>query len=833
MFATTVIPTKLGTISKHLPANDAAANLPSTSILDSSLSTTATSNISTTATHNISTTATSNLSTPINSDTTPKFRSHSRNLGTSATQNPNFQNYLSLLVIPEDATINNSGSNQQQALTNNISPATVTNNELLMAIFPFDLEETIEIPLFSRAALEEKPITAMYTDAKIDGHTIKLILDIDQAASARIITANGVIKTPIGKIDNLSIKINSIMVPIKVFVIEVTQYQALVGNNWLSKTNTILDWTMQELQLSQNSQHTQALAVYDHGKEKQKEEHTWETTIGAWIDDNQNELSPTLSWEEKGKGKERENNLPEETESTKNNTSNWTSSYSIHESLPQPPHIPLKYKDCGKKLSSMGAWIAPDKNHWMRTHYYCKSCHRERYDYPKRQGKMTFLVKEECVTLHATISCLNGYPHDKDEIWWMANAKVEGTTPSKILEIKNNPPEPVNIILVLNPDAFFNIETNPKDFYKHYQNLAPIKEKQEEQLCDLIYNPPICMIYTIPEKEEPISSCASESKSPFNPNSNSDNNDDKNTTITITMIQTQIQTQILKYEQYIAISDLTKELELKWFSDNNEGIMLEHMYNTDAGFDLRYPGKNAIKLEPHSHICLDLKIALEISATTMVQLASKSSLAKREINIREGIIDMEYVENIIAMLQNDSGKAYIIDPNEKIAQTIFLPLVRVAQLVLVGKREKLGITVRGIQGFGLTDRVDVPINMAEKEIVDQEKIISMGQTISIPPYGQYIIGIKRKVKKQNQIFETEPTLCESEEIGFINFHIPAKDYSHIKIPIYNNTGNIIVIPARTTIGYLSTEIEDQPPSTISDFLQLCGYVDITSQTIYG
>ncbi|KAG9296708.1 hypothetical protein G9A89_001340 [Geosiphon pyriformis] len=146
----------------------------------------------------------------------------------------------------------------------------------------------------------------------------------------------------------------------------------------------------------------------------------------------------------------------------------------------------------------------------------------------------------------------------------------------------------------------------------------------------------------------------------------------------------------------------------------------------------------------------------------------------------------------------------------------------------VEKKGELGITARGIQGFGLTDRVDVPVNMAEEKIVDQGEIISMGQTISIPPYGQYMIGIKREIKEQNQIFEAEPTLCKSEEIGLINLHIPAKDYSHIKIPIYNNTGNVIVIPVRTTIRYLSTEIEDQLPSTIPDFPQLCGYVDITS-----
>ncbi|KAG9297677.1 hypothetical protein G9A89_011192 [Geosiphon pyriformis] len=105
--------------------------------------------------------------------------------------------------------------------------------------------------------------------------------------------------------------------------------------------------------------------------------------------------------------------------------------------------------------------------------------------------------------------------------------------------------------------------------------------------------------------------------------------------------------------------------------------MPECAHDTDAGFDLRYLEKEAIKLKPNSCTCIDLKIALEIPATTMIQLASRSSLAKKRINIRRGIINVEYVKNIITMLQNNSEKTYIIEPNEKIAQAIFLPLVKI------------------------------------------------------------------------------------------------------------------------------------------------------------
>ncbi|KAG9301841.1 hypothetical protein G9A89_004520 [Geosiphon pyriformis] len=146
------------------------------------------------------------------------------------------------------------------------------------------------------------------------------------------------------------------------------------------------------------------------------------------------------------------------------------------------------------------------------------------------------------------------------------------------------------------------------------------------------------------------------------------------------------------------------------------------------------------------------------------------------------------------MLQNDSKKTYIIEPNEKITQAIFLPLVKIAQLVSVENREELGITAKEIQGFGSMSRIDVPINMAEEKIVDKEEIISTCQSISISSYDQYMVVIKRKNKE---------------------------------------SGDIIKIPEGTTIGYLITKIEDQLPNAISDFPQLCEYVDITSQTIYG
>ncbi|KAG9299789.1 hypothetical protein G9A89_013149 [Geosiphon pyriformis] len=520
------------------------------------------------------------------------FELQQRNLDTRYTQNLNFQNYLSLLVTPEDAQTNNPKTNQQSTLTSNILPATITENKLLDAIFPFELEEPSTTPLFSRATFEEKSIITIYTDAKVDGYLIKLILDsglassiitrqlmnqlgcqVDQTASARIITANKVTKTPISEINNLPIEINGIIIPIKVIVMKAIQYQVLVDAVW-------------------------------------------------------------------------------------------------------------------------------------------------------RQA----------------IKHLDKCPHDDDKIWQMALAKIKEVSPEEIKRIKNNPPEPIE--LNWDPEPVINL-LDPEQFHEHYQKLALTRKEQEQ--------------------------CSSSSAQIGDKNDNDLNSNSNPKT-------------------YIVFPDFSKKQELKWFNNNNENIMPECAHNTDARFNLRYSEKDTIKLEPHSCTCIDLKIALKIPATTIVQLAFRSSLAKKGINIRRGIINAGYVGNIIAILQNNLEKTYVIEPNEKITQTIFLPLVKVAQLVLVENKEELEITAREIQGFRST------------------------------------VTIERKVKDQIQIFEAEAQLCESGKIGLINLYISAKNYGYIKISIYNNTGNIMEIPKETIIGYLTTKIEKQPPNLIPDFSQLCKYM---------
>ncbi|KAG9301546.1 hypothetical protein G9A89_008398 [Geosiphon pyriformis] len=64
---------------------------------------------------------------------------------------------------------------------------------------------------------------------------------VDRAAMSQIITADGSTKLPYGEIDSFPFEINGIVIPTKVLVMDATQYQVLVRNDWLTKANATLD----------------------------------------------------------------------------------------------------------------------------------------------------------------------------------------------------------------------------------------------------------------------------------------------------------------------------------------------------------------------------------------------------------------------------------------------------------------------------------------------------------------------------------------------------------------------------------------------------------------
>ncbi|KAG9304499.1 hypothetical protein G9A89_020063 [Geosiphon pyriformis] len=411
----------------------------------------------------------------------------------------------------------------------NIPPATITKDTTLATIFPFDIDNLNTHSLFSGAAInQDKPIMALYTDIRVGEIDIKLILDsglagsiitkqlmdqldcqIDCAATARIITVDGNTKTPIGKIDNFPFEINRIQIPTK---------------------------------------HARVPAMCRHFKNQRTEEPliefedtsmppTIETYQVSWVDDYQTELLPPPTWEEKEKGRTKEE---PQSSLLRYITSDQRNLFY------QPPR--LICVDCGKKLSTMGTYLDDqnDKANGTTRH----ASHVAKFCQMKDSGMMCLAEEEHATRLELAPT------HEEQK------------------------------------QKLANLNTKLCDYC-----LIPCHFQYCDE-CDLMFNPPPKILFPItklPESEEEV-------------------------LITKDM-SFQDPTEDTKTEQYFAYSDLSKELELKWYSDNEERICPKRVHDTNAGFDLPYPGQSPIIIVSHSLVKIDLKIALEISVSTMVQVA--------------------------------------------------------------------------------------------------------------------------------------------------------------------------------------------------------------------
>ncbi|KAG9293381.1 hypothetical protein G9A89_007627 [Geosiphon pyriformis] len=228
----------------------------------------------------------------------------------------------------------------------------IAKNTNLSDIFPFEFKAN-ELPflLSNAAANEQKAITAMYTEAEVEGKTIHLILDsgsarsiityqlmqqlkknVDRPAQTVIVTADGMKKTPVGEIDNFPFTLDGITIPVKVLVMDAPHIF-----NKCSEKAPAFEFELEE------------------------EKPLIETFMA---------LGSMFNWANET---EQEHFTPH----SEPKTSGWNILYSKSEPRKQCPYIPLKCKNCHKKLSSMGACISPEEEYENHTFYYCKACHRE------------------------------------------------------------------------------------------------------------------------------------------------------------------------------------------------------------------------------------------------------------------------------------------------------------------------------------------------------------------------------------------------------------------------------------------------------------------------
>ena len=122
-----------------------------------------------------------------------------------------------------------------------------------------------------------------------------------------------------------------------------------------------------------------------------------------------------------------------------------------------------------------------------------------------------------------------------------------------------------------------------------------------------------------------------------------------------------------------------------------------------AGYDLRACVEAPVTLEPGEGYSFPTGLAGEIPQGLVGLIFCRSGLGvKHGISLPNcvGVIDSDYRGELIVPLRNFGDKAYTIQPGERIAQLVLVPVF----LPPVAEVEELSETQRGTGGFGSTGK---------------------------------------------------------------------------------------------------------------------------------
>ena len=118
-----------------------------------------------------------------------------------------------------------------------------------------------------------------------------------------------------------------------------------------------------------------------------------------------------------------------------------------------------------------------------------------------------------------------------------------------------------------------------------------------------------------------------------------------------------------------------------------------------AGYDMF--SCHPVVISPGTRELIDTGVSVAIPDGFYGQLAPRSSLALKGVDVKAGVIDSDYRGSIKVLLHNYSSDDYTVQPGDKIAQLLILP---VAHPELIQETLELTSTKRGDKGFGSTGR---------------------------------------------------------------------------------------------------------------------------------
>lgn len=135
-----------------------------------------------------------------------------------------------------------------------------------------------------------------------------------------------------------------------------------------------------------------------------------------------------------------------------------------------------------------------------------------------------------------------------------------------------------------------------------------------------------------------------------------------------------------------------------------EAILPARATKGSAGYDLYACIEEALTIEAGETVLFPTGIALSIGDNTVGGfIYPRSGLStKHNVSLPNGVgvIDSDYRGEIMVGLTNYAQKAYRVEPQERIAQLVFMPIC----LPVLEETQTLDETKRGIGGYGSTGR---------------------------------------------------------------------------------------------------------------------------------
>ena len=122
-----------------------------------------------------------------------------------------------------------------------------------------------------------------------------------------------------------------------------------------------------------------------------------------------------------------------------------------------------------------------------------------------------------------------------------------------------------------------------------------------------------------------------------------------------------------------------------------------------SGMDLMAFVKNSIKIEPNTLELVPTGLSVAIPEDLEIQIRPRSGLAaKSSISVLNtpGTIDSDYRGELKIILFNHGNKDFIINNNDRIAQMVLTPVIKME----LEEVDQLPETIRGSGGFGSTGK---------------------------------------------------------------------------------------------------------------------------------